>query len=206
MTGIGFVRDYAIVFPVGAVKSTWEERVMWKAIRALGCAAVILVAAGSYSGAPAAEPAKSLKVESQLRAALESLTFDYSNEERRRHGLDRCKLSPALKFVARRHSQHLCVTGRFDHESPEFPRGWRTLESRLRRISVTQGGENIGYRTTPRDHRAWAAAMVSSWMESPTHRNNLLESRFAYMGVGVYLCDEVAYITQVFALEEGKTP
>jgi uncharacterized protein YkwD len=143
----------------------------------------------------------------RLQSALEDCAYTRSNAERVRRGLGKLKRSQALQFVARRHSERMCRTQVFAHESSEFPPGWRTLESRLRNVSVSQGGENIGYLTVNPDADAWAAKMVSGWMGSPAHRNNLLEPRFRYMDVGVSLCrDNIAFITQVFSMEEGRHP
>jgi uncharacterized protein YkwD len=176
-------------------------------LQALCWAAVIAVSADFPQISADAKPTTTAERAARLQSALEELAFDYSNKERLRHGLEKFARSRALKFVARRHSEHMCVMRAFEHESSVFPPGWRTLESRLRRVSVSQGGENIGYLTVSRDSEAWARRMVSSWMKSPTHRNNLLEAGFCYMDVGVHLCDdELVYITQVFGTEEGRAP
>jgi uncharacterized protein YkwD len=180
---------------------------MRKVFQVLCWAAIIAVSADFPQVSADAKPPTRAERTARLQSALEDLAFDYSNKERVGHGVEKCARSRALKFVARRHSEHMCALHAFAHESSVFPAGWRTLESRLRRVSVSQGGENIGYLTVNRDSEAWARRMVSSWMKSPTHRNNLLEAGFCYMDVGVYLCDDdLVYITQVFGTEEGRAP
>ncbi len=135
---------------------------------------------------------------------FEQRVLRYTNHERQRKGLSPLRLSHALRFVARQHSENMCVCRRFEHESPLFPHGWRTFEARLGQIGIRDGGENIGYQTLLADRELWARNMVYAWMSSPRHRKNILDSRFRYLGVGFRYCGKrIGYVTQLFAREAG---
>lgn len=55
-------------------------------------------------------------------------------------------------------------------------------------------GENVAYGY------ADAAAVMGGWMGSPSHRENILNCRYTYIGVGLsYSADGTPYWTQQFA-------
>lgn len=140
-------------------------------------------------------------------STLEEKILRYTNVERGRKGLPPLRISPALKLVARRHSRNMCRTGRFQHESDAFPQGWERFQGRLRRVGLNSGGENIGYQTMIGDPERWAKKMVKGWMTSSSHRKNILDSRFRYMGVGIRSCpNRIGYATQVFSPGHGRIP
>ncbi len=137
--------------------------------------------------------------------SVEDKILDYTNEERRKRNLPLLQSSDALRFVARKHSGNMCSTKHFNHESVRFPKGWRHFATRLKRVGIATGGENIGYQTITRSRDLWARKMVQGWMRSPSHRRNILEPRFRYLGVGVRACDNrLGYATQVFSRAHGR--
>jgi uncharacterized protein YkwD len=137
--------------------------------------------------------------------SVEDKILGYTNAERRKRNLPLLQSSDALRFVARKHSGNMCSTKHFNHESVHFPKGWRHFATRLKRVGVATGGENIGYQTIARDRDLWARKMVHGWMRSPSHRRNILEPRFRYLGVGVRACDDrLGYATQVFSRSHGR--
>jgi uncharacterized protein YkwD len=137
--------------------------------------------------------------------SVEEKILQYTNEERLKRRLPLLQPSDALKYVARRHSGNMCATKRFEHESSRFPRGWQRFETRLKRAGLETGGENIGYQTITRDRDRWARKMVRGWMRSPSHRRNILDPRFRYLGVGVRPCDNrLGYATQLFSRSHGR--
>ena len=137
--------------------------------------------------------------------SVEDKILDYTNEERRKKNLPLLQSSDALRFVARQHSGNMCSTRDFSHESVHFPKGWQHFATRLKHVGVVTGGENIGYQTITRNRDLWARKMVQGWMRSPSHRRNILEPRFRYLGVGVRPCDNrLGYATQVFSRSHGR--
>lgn len=139
--------------------------------------------------------------------AIESGIRLYTNEERQRRHLKPLQPSPALAFLARRQSEHMCRAKKLKHESKDFPKGWQQFSQRLTLVGVGGGGENIAFRTVTGGPKQWAKEVVRGWMKSPGHRRNILRSEFRYIGVGVEPCKHrLVYATQVFSPFEGRAP
>ncbi len=114
------------------------------------------------------------------------------NAEREQRGLSTLTLDPMLTETARAHSEEMCSADYFDHHSPTpgLSSPMDRYLSSSRQLGLPQPeyllvGENIFYCSVYNDiynvdyaHRAL--------MASPGHRANILEPRFAKIGVGVY--------------------
>jgi len=114
------------------------------------------------------------------------------NAEREQRGLSALSLDPMLTETARAHSEEMCTADYFDHHSPTpgLSSPMDRYLSASRQLGLPQPeyllvGENIFYCSISSDvynvdyaHRAL--------MASPGHRANILEARFAKIGVGVY--------------------
>jgi uncharacterized protein YkwD len=114
------------------------------------------------------------------------------NDERTSRGLNALELDPLLVQVARSHSREMCDLNYFDHHSPSqdlrtpmdrFLNGLRTIGQSTPDYVLV--GENIYYCSESSEtynvefgHQAL--------MNSPGHRANILEPRFAKIGVGIY--------------------
>jgi uncharacterized protein YkwD len=122
------------------------------------CAAAALWAADQDTKAQGTEPPATAHIE---LIAIEKNIVDYTNAERRRHGLPELTVDPDLVRSARRHAQ------------------WMTRNRLLQhtRIGVA---ENIamGY---PHSREA-----VRGWMGSSGHRANILSRAFRRIGVAAY--------------------
>lgn len=118
--------------------------------------------------------------------ATEKAIGQLVNEERAKHGLSPVKLASDVSFVARTKSKDMHDRGYFDHNSPTYGSPFDMLTDFGLRYSAA--GENIaaGY--------ADAEAVMEGWMNSPGHRNNILNPDFKEIGVGVYN----RYYTQMF--------
>ena len=168
---------------------------------------VMLMIVAAWCAGPAYGQQKNTKAGKSLDPVLEESILRYTNEERRGNGLPALRPSPALRFVARKHSMNMCRTQTFRHESRSFPEGWETFPGRLRYVGLDAGGENIGYRTLMGDPDTWAKKVVHGWMESTSHRRNILNPKFRYLGVGISGCKEkIGYATQVFSPDKGNIP
>lgn len=106
------------------------------------------------------------------------------NKERRIRGLRKLRLNPRLSEAARAHSRDMVAKRYFDHVSKEG----KDVVDRLTRTGYLGDagtwtvGENLawgaGTRSTPRQ-------IVSAWMHSPGHRQNILTNRFREIGIGI---------------------
>jgi uncharacterized protein YkwD len=138
---------------------------------------------------------------------MEQAVLRYTNSERLRHKLPPLRMSAGLQFLARVQSANMCGVHTLQHESGKFPRGWRHFAGRLKIVGLTAGGENIAFRTAAHEPQVWAREVVKGWMNSAEHRKNILNPRFAYIGIGVAPCSErIVYAAQVFSPKPGRVP
>jgi len=152
-----------------------------------------------------AQKERSLK-EEQIRS-MESNIIRFTNEYRQKAKLPALKISLALTFLARKQNEHMCASGTLSHESKLFPEGWRKFSDRMQAVRIRSGGENVAYRTILKHPEQWADFIVEGWMKSLSHRKNILNAKFNYLGVAVWECGgRIAYATQVFSSDIGRIP
>lgn len=107
------------------------------------------------------------------------------NEERAKAGVPPASRSKKLQRAAQRHSDHMHNNGCFAHQCPTEP----ALDARLRGAGYLHSGlvrwsyaENIAWGTgsygTPK-------SIVDAWMNSPPHRESMLNGSLRDVGVGV---------------------
>jgi len=126
-----------------------------------------------------------------LASSYERQIFELANAARVREGLKPLTWDNTAAAAARKHSRNMAVQAFFDHRDPDG----LTPFDRMKRegIEYSAAGENIAYGQ--RD----ALAVHIGWMNSKGHRDNLLNSAYERLGVGVYLMsDGTPYYTQNF--------
>lgn len=110
------------------------------------------------------------------RAELRSDVVASVNKIRAQHGCKRqLKVGKGLIKAAQRHADDMSRKGYFSHTSKDG-RSWVT---RIRVAGWKQpAGENIarGYDN--------AAEVMTGWMNSPSHRRNIVDCKFRCIGVG----------------------
>lgn len=127
------------------------------------------------------------------------------NAERTSRGLEALSLDPVLCAAARAHSREMCDLNYFAHQSPTS--GDETPVDRYlgelhadgeRRPANALVGENIFYASVT--NNVYGAGYAHrSLMASPSHRENILEPRFAKVGVGLYRDSEGRFwVTEMF--------
>ncbi|KOA20464.1 SpoIVD-associated factor A [Clostridium homopropionicum DSM 5847] len=109
--------------------------------------------------------------------SLESRVIQLVNSERAKKGLNSLNHNWQLSRVARYKSQDMVVKKYFSHTSPTY--GSPFVMIRNFGINYRTAGENIAYgQRTPEE-------VMNSWMNSPGHRQNILNPSFSSIGVGV---------------------
>ncbi|CDZ99743.1 Cysteine-rich secretory protein family protein [Jeotgalicoccus saudimassiliensis] len=111
------------------------------------------------------------------------------NATRSEYGYSALERDPAADAAAYHHSRDMAVNNYFDHDSPDG----RTLKDRLINGSVDfrLAGENIatGHTSPIFAHH--------SLMNSPSHRVNVLNDEFNYVGIGIeYSSENIPYYTE----------
>jgi uncharacterized protein YkwD len=123
--------------------------------------------------------------------ATEQEIIDLTNAERRKANLSALTASPQLVKVARLHSENMAKQDKLDHTLDEKTADQRVTDAGYR---WARSGENIakGQRTP--------AEVVTSWMNSQGHRDNILTQEYTEIGVAVVEAkDGQKYWTMVLA-------
>lgn len=133
--------------------------------------------------------------ESERASSLEFRVFELVNAERIKNGRDALVWVEQAAAVARFHSVDMA---QFDYLSHADTLG-RNVDKRADKLGLNDWrliGENIAWLSGYADP---AARVVQSWMNSPGHRQNILQSKFREGGIGMALTPAGKYyFTQVF--------
>ena len=125
---------------------------------------------------PAGEPGEDLVAQ----------VIQYTNEYRQENGCGPVGEHPVLNDVAQRYAQQMAEEDFFAHEAPDGS----TLAQRIAAVDYAYRvvGENLaaGY-TSPQ-------AVVDNWMQSPEHRENMLNCQFEDIGVGYYFLEQDPFV------------
>lgn len=139
---------------------------------------VIVLVASLSLGAPAhahsAAPSARLASRAATLGPGELAVVRLINAYRARKGLPPLLVGPALSRAAQAHSVDMARRGYFDHGD---------FVTRLVRFGVRAPyiGENLAEGSRPLS----PASIVRMWIQSPPHRENLLDRGFRRIGVGV---------------------
>jgi uncharacterized protein YkwD len=145
----------------------------------------------SFSGAPIHSVVRALRpiVLKQTASQQRFVLLRLINESRSRAGLNPLQWDDRLAQAADEHARIMSVRGELSHKFPAEPDLANRLASRLR---FEQAGENVFYDASIEDaHQAF--------MDSPHHRDNILNGSYDSVGIGVIAEHSVFYIVEDFA-------
>jgi uncharacterized protein YkwD len=117
-----------------------------------------------------------------VTAVLEAAVIGRVNAVRRSRGLRPLRNNGRLAAAADFHSRDMARKGYFEHDSANGTAFWRRIE----RFYPSRGfrswtvGENLLWAT----ERYGAAFAVREWMNSPSHRENILSRDWREIGIG----------------------
>jgi uncharacterized YkwD family protein len=115
--------------------------------------------------------------------------LDLVNAERSKNGLSPLTLDASVSKVAQLKAEDMKQNSYFSHTSPTYGSPFNMLKSFG--ISYKTAGENIAKgQKTPQ-------AVVTAWMNSDSHRANILNKNFTKLGVG-YANGSSPYWVQIF--------
>jgi len=145
-------------------------------------------AAGDDKDKPAPKPTKE---EQQL--------IDLTNKARAKEKLPALKFNAVLQKVAAAHSANMVKQNKMEHELD----GKRVLQ-RLDDAGYDYDfcGENLGVLDDLKD----IAAIHEKWLKSPSHRENILNSKFEEIGLAIVKHPKKNewYVTEVFGTENKQ--
>lgn len=122
-----------------------------------------------------------------------------SNAERAKNGVPPLEHDPLLESAATSHSEEMAKLDYFSHTSPTP--GRESPHQRILQTGATPRGsaENIAmFGGSP--EAELAAKAVTGWMNSPGHRENLLNPLYTHIGIGVGRRGGNYYLTQNFGV------
>lgn len=130
-----------------------------------------------------------------LISRLERQAFDVLNRKRIENGLSPLVWSEDMARVARAHSQEMARFKFFSHAG----RNGSMVDDRAEAFGFKKWkaiGENIAYN---RGYENPAEVACERWMQSISHRENILSPRWQAAGIGVAITAEgTHYFTEVF--------
>ncbi len=148
------------------------------------------IASGTiFSGAIAQTSATTTVAQASPTVAQELLQL--VNAERQRVNAPPLVLNDRLTAAAQRHSQDMATSRRMSHTGSDGS----TMRSRIdaTQYSWSTIGENVALGQPS------AAAVMTAWMSSPGHRQNILNPAFTELGIGYATGAGRPYWTQAFA-------
>lgn len=124
---------------------------------------------------PAAEKPQQPSANANV-SAMEQAVLDLTNAERAKAGLKPLQFDAALQKSAKQKSADMATNHYFSHTSPTY--GSPFDQMKMNGITYRAAAENIamGQRS--------AQEVVTAWMNSAGHRQNILTPNFTHIGIG----------------------
>ncbi len=143
----------------------------------------------SYMGEIVSADRPSSTMQMEVDRAIERQIFGLTNLYRKNHGLNELLSDYDIAVVARKHSEDMALENYFSHESPVSG----NLADRLKEAGIEhrKARENIAFNYVD------AIEAVHGWLNSPAHRDVLLQKDVTHLGTGAY----GKYYTQVMIRE-----
>ncbi len=134
-----------------------------------------------------------------LSAVLPGVLATLTNEERAKQNLTTLVENPVLMQAAQLKAQDMAQKSYFAHTSPEGKTPWYWFKQAGYRYSIA--GENLAVSFSD------SKEVTQAWMNSPSHRANIVRFNFKEMGTGVavgtYKGRESIFVAQVYASPQG---
>lgn len=123
----------------------------------------------------------------------ESTLLTLINEERKKNNLPELQIDENLQNVARLKAQDLVDNNYFSHTSPTYGTPFEMLKSN--NITYKTASENIAGNSD-------ISYALKSWLNSDSHKANILSNDYNYTGIGVV--DSIAYGKIIVELFIGR--
>jgi uncharacterized protein YkwD len=120
--------------------------------------------------------------------------FEDHNKERAKAGVGALSMNAGLTEVARERARDMAENNYFAHVSPSGEDAFGLLKEHG--ITYWTAGENIAMNTYSVSETVETA--MTGFMESPAHRENLLDPDYGLIGVGVAVQGDKKYYAVIF--------
>ena len=126
--------------------------------------------------------------------------IELTNQQRQQHDLPQLEINPALIDAAVQKGSHMITKDYWAHTSPEGKTPWSFFNDVDYRYLYA--GENLA-----RDFLD-SQSVVDAWMKSPTHKDNILSSRYQDVGIAVihdtFQGQPTTLVIQMFGTQIGS--
>lgn len=123
-----------------------------------------------------------------------------TNQERQNKGLNLLTINPVLNQVAQAKAADMIAHNYWAHTSPDGLTPWTFFKNA--NYQYLYAGENLA-----RDFYE-SNAVMTAWLNSPTHRDNILSSRYRETGIAVvqdmFQGQETILVVQLFGTQVGN--
>lgn len=130
-----------------------------------------------------------------VAAVLPAVLSNLTNEERQNQKLSTLAVNPLLNKAAEMKAQDMALKGYFAHTSPEGKTPWYWIEKVGYKYQYA--GENLAIDFSD------SKDVAHAWMDSPTHRANIVKNNYTEVGTGVasgmYEGHNTVFVAQVYA-------
>ena len=133
---------------------------------------------------------------------LPKVLVDYANEDRQTESYKALAVSPILEKAAQLKANDMAEKGYFAHKSPEGHTPWYWFE--LAGYDFSFAGENLAVNF------ADSVDVNQAWMNSPGHRQNIMNGNFSEIGIatarGIYQGKDTVFVVQLFGRPAAPEP
>jgi len=137
-----------------------------------------------------------------LAAVIQSEVIALTNGEREQNSAGVLLENPALDAAAQAKANDMAAKGYFAHLSPDGKTPWDFIAAAG--YSYQYAGENLAVRFSD------SQDVVNAWMQSPTHRANIVKPQYTQIGVGIaegmYQGQPATFVAQYFGAPLAAAP
>ncbi|HEV7701840.1 MAG TPA: CAP domain-containing protein [Candidatus Paceibacterota bacterium] len=139
-----------------------------------------------------------------LASVLPGVLTTLTNEERAENDAPPLKINDLLSRAAQLKADDMAANGYFAHTSPDGKTPWYWLDAVG--YDYKMAGENLAVNFFESDD------VAKAWMESPTHRDNIVKKGYTEIGIGVasgtYEGQKTVFVAQLFGtpVAQAETP
>lgn len=138
----------------------------------------------------------------QFASVVSSVLVDLTNTDRSTNGLSSLTINQKLVAAAQAKADDMAARGYFAHTSPDGKDSWYWF--RVAGYDYQSAGENLAVDFSD------SVDVESAWMNSPSHRDNLLNAKYTEIGIatasGYYEGRPTTFVVQMFGTPRKTQP
>lgn len=165
----------------------------------LGVVAIlgIIMSVGLVSTATAATTVATTETATETTPYSKEEVINSINEARQAEGLSPLTYNLKLTVAAQSKADDMVARGYFSHDTPDGVKFWKALNTLGYNYQLA--GENLAV------HYDSVDSLVDAWLNSPSHRYNIMTAGFTETGIGLAYGDNQGYegwfVVQIFGHE-----